>query len=343
MSVRLDSDSDSPSSSENEGEEGDAHVQRSSPARSCTHSEQQFTPSAHQRKCSDTSRARSSTCEAPTIPANRESAGATSSDALEPRRSGTKNTSSSDARSGSCNAVDSSARSLLKPNKSSNEPSTSASHSLYEESDDPIEDSDCGAVKYIRLGQGERKWVLQRSIAAKLYEHQRDAVRWLWGLHKKGSGGILGDDMGLGKTLSVSAFLAGLLVGRCISAAIVIAPATLLGQWEKELSLCQCSGIVHRLHGQSQRQRESKIRTVRERGGIVLTTYGMLTHNMDLFCASEGELSSEAGRGWSGAGSAGNAQDSRDGDGSLAFEWLIAGSFKFCKLMLISLCIFVDH
>ena len=29
----------------------------------------------------------------------------------------------------------------------------------------------------------------------KLYSHQREGVKWMWGLRRVGEGGILGDDM----------------------------------------------------------------------------------------------------------------------------------------------------
>lgn len=35
-------------------------------------------------------------------------------------------------------------------------------------------------------------------------------MRWLWELHSRGFGGLLGDEMGLGKTIQVIAFLASL-------------------------------------------------------------------------------------------------------------------------------------
>lgn len=38
----------------------------------------------------------------------------------------------------------------------------------------------------------------------RMYPHQREGVRWLWGLHQGDMGGILGDDMGMGKTFQVS-------------------------------------------------------------------------------------------------------------------------------------------
>lgn len=40
--------------------------------------------------------------------------------------------------------------------------------------------------------------------------YQRVSVKWLWELHTRNLGGLLGDEMGLGKTVQVIAFLAGL-------------------------------------------------------------------------------------------------------------------------------------
>lgn len=53
------------------------------------------------------------------------------------------------------------------------------------------------------LGEGSKKYVLSYNIAHKLYKHQQSGIRWLWALHSKNMGGILGDDMGLGKTMQV--------------------------------------------------------------------------------------------------------------------------------------------
>ena len=34
------------------------------------------------------------------------------------------------------------------------------------------------------------------AVSQRLYAHQVEGVRWLWGLHRLGKGGILADDMG---------------------------------------------------------------------------------------------------------------------------------------------------
>lgn len=59
------------------------------------------------------------------------------------------------------------------------------------------------------LGKG--RYVLPGRVASQLYPHQRESIEWLWSLHVKKTGGILGDDMGLGMIqkrlrLSVSGF-----------------------------------------------------------------------------------------------------------------------------------------
>ncbi|VDP66113.1 unnamed protein product [Schistosoma mattheei] len=48
------------------------------------------------------------------------------------------------------------------------------------------------------------------SIWCRLFDYQRKGVKWLWDLHQKGYGGIIGDEMGLGKTIQIIALLAGL-------------------------------------------------------------------------------------------------------------------------------------
>ena len=41
----------------------------------------------------------------------------------------------------------------------------------------------------------EGGFVLPAGTYDRMFSHQREGVAWLWGLHKSGSGGILGDDM----------------------------------------------------------------------------------------------------------------------------------------------------
>lgn len=56
----------------------------------------------------------------------------------------------------------------------------------------------------------EGHFKVPKSIWKKLFKYQRVSVHWLWELHTRNLGGILGDEMGLGKTIQLIAFLAGL-------------------------------------------------------------------------------------------------------------------------------------
>jgi SNF2 family DNA or RNA helicase len=110
-------------------------------------------------------------------------------------------------------------------------------------------------------------------------------------------GGILADDMGLGKTMQCSAFLAGALQrsrhGNAFAPgsssasssrsgavrAMIVAPKTLLSHWEKELRVCGMGPRSHCFYGSSEGERAAALRAVTGRGGVLLTTYGMVLHN----------------------------------------------------------------
>lgn len=56
--------------------------------------------------------------------------------------------------------------------------------------DDEVEEDENGMV---HVGNG---YFMYKELYDKLYDHQKEAVLWMWGLHRKRKGGILGDDMG---------------------------------------------------------------------------------------------------------------------------------------------------
>jgi len=73
-----------------------------------------------------------------------------------------------------------------------------------------------------------------KSLAATLREYQKTGFKWLKTLSYYGFGGILADDMGLGKTLQVIALL--LSERRKNQISLVVAPTSLLYNWENEIS-----------------------------------------------------------------------------------------------------------
>ena len=112
----------------------------------------------------------------------------------------------------------------------------------------------------------EHSFPIPKGLNAVLRPYQKRGYNWVCSLLFSGFGCILADDMGLGKTVqSIAALLRlkeeGLLGDGCM----VIAPAALLNNWEKELSRFAPSLGVSRYHG-------SRRRLDREQD-VFLTTY----------------------------------------------------------------------
>ncbi|CAK9874771.1 unnamed protein product [Sphagnum jensenii] len=129
------------------------------------------------------------------------------------------------------------------------------------------------------LVDGAHHYILQSKIAKILYPHQCEGIRWLWGLHVKKMGGILGDDMGLGKTMQIASFLAGLFYSRLIKCAVIVAPKTLMAHWAKELASVGLARKTHDYSGTSVKAREYALECVLQVGGVLLTTYDMVRCN----------------------------------------------------------------
>lgn len=73
-----------------------------------------------------------------------------------------------------------------------------------------------------------------KELKATLYPYQASGFQWLSRISDEGLGCILGDEMGLGKTLQVIALLLRESARRVPS--LVIAPATLLENWRREIA-----------------------------------------------------------------------------------------------------------
>jgi SNF2 family DNA or RNA helicase len=112
----------------------------------------------------------------------------------------------------------------------------------------------------------EREVPIPAALKAKLRPYQKRGFNWLCSLLLSGFGCILADDMGLGKTVQSIAVLLrlkeqGLLGDGCL----VVAPAALLGNWEKELERFAPSLGVSRYHGNR--------RNLDREQDVFLTTY----------------------------------------------------------------------
>ncbi|QVQ54918.1 DEAD/DEAH box helicase [Spiractinospora alimapuensis] len=121
-------------------------------------------------------------------------------------------------------------------------------------------------------------------LGATLRDYQLRGLRWLNQLTSLGLGGCLADDMGLGKTITLIALHlhrqntttagreatpgveSGTAGGTTAGPTLVVCPASLLTNWEREIHRFAPGVAVHRFHGPQ--------RTLRDvTDGFVLTTY----------------------------------------------------------------------
>ncbi|RUS72057.1 hypothetical protein EGW08_020186 [Elysia chlorotica] len=136
------------------------------------------------------------------------------------------------------------------------------------------------------LGQG---FMLHRKLYAKLYQHQKEGVLWMWSLFVLGKGGILADDMGLGKTIQVIGFLAGMFDMGKIKSVMIVVPLSVIPNWLNEFSKWTPGINVMQFHGSSRKERDRALNRVRSRGGVLLTTYGLIVTTHDTLSKRHGQ------------------------------------------------------
>ncbi|MCR3752309.1 DEAD/DEAH box helicase [Lentzea californiensis] len=102
------------------------------------------------------------------------------------------------------------------------------------------------------------------ALQARLRDYQLHGLRWLAHMTGLGLGACLADDMGLGKTITLIALH---LHRRHDQPTLVVCPASLLGNWEREIHRFAPGTPVIRYHGPQ--------RTLATEG-VVLTTYGTM-------------------------------------------------------------------
>ncbi|MGJ7033750.1 SNF2-related protein [Niabella hirudinis] len=118
-------------------------------------------------------------------------------------------------------------------------------------------------------------------LKAGLRDYQLEGLNWLCFLDQFNFGGCLADDMGLGKTLQIIAFILSQREKYGHQTNLVVAPTSLLFNWQEELQKFAPSLKVG-LHYGAERQR-----TVDALKGyeVVLTSYGMMVSDIRLLKA----------------------------------------------------------
>ncbi len=116
------------------------------------------------------------------------------------------------------------------------------------------------------------------ALTATLRDYQVRGMRWLAKMTSLGLGGCLADDMGLGKTITLIA----LHLHRAAGPTLVVCPASLLGNWEREIRRFAPGVAVHRYHGDR--------RSIVDTDGFVLTTYGTMRLDAEALSATAWDL-----------------------------------------------------
>ena len=123
-----------------------------------------------------------------------------------------------------------------------------------------------------RIDQAEQ---LQPEVPAQLQAtlrpYQKEGFEWLMRLTSWGAGACLADDMGLGKTIQTIAYL---LAHAPEGPSLVIAPASVLPNWQAEIARFAPTMTCHRIGDYFDRH---KLIAGVQAGDIVLATYGLVT------------------------------------------------------------------
>jgi SNF2 family DNA or RNA helicase len=114
-------------------------------------------------------------------------------------------------------------------------------------------------------------------LTATLRHYQEDGLSWLWFLHRHGLSGILADDMGLGKTVQALALLQQVRNVEGSAPSLVVAPTSVLPNWQREAERFTPGLRVAVWHGQDRRERVEDLAGA----DMVLTSYALARRDRD--------------------------------------------------------------
>ena len=137
-------------------------------------------------------------------------------------------------------------------------------------------------------GQGALPEVpVPASVQAQLRPYQQQGLNWLQFLRAQGLNGVLADDMGLGKTLQTLAHIQiEKDAGRLTHPALVIAPVSLMGNWQREAARF-CPGLrTLVLHG---KERHTVADSMAEHD-VVIAPYSLLQRDRTRWLAAQWHL-----------------------------------------------------
>nr|WP_300909165.1 DEAD/DEAH box helicase [uncultured Acetatifactor sp.] len=128
-------------------------------------------------------------------------------------------------------------------------------------------------LMHMRKPETIRKAPVPKTFQATLRPYQKNGYTWLNYMDGLGFGACLADDMGLGKTVQVLAYLERLRTERPEARVLLVLPASLLGNWQREAQKFAPKLDFLLLHGHSAGVLEEEL--AESRAFLTITTYGM--------------------------------------------------------------------
>ena len=126
-----------------------------------------------------------------------------------------------------------------------------------------------------------------KNVLASLRPYQQQGLNWLQFLRQYGLGGILADDMGLGKTLQTLVHIqVEKDAGRLTHPALIVAPVSLMGNWQRETArFCpQLRTLV--LHGKDRHELAGSM----DQHDIVIAPYSLLQRDRERWLKAKWHL-----------------------------------------------------
>ncbi len=116
-----------------------------------------------------------------------------------------------------------------------------------------------------------------RTLKAKLRPYQEDGLSWLQFVHNLRSGGVLADDMGLGKTVETIALLCAVKVKQKSVRALIVAPTSVVRNWQRELRRFAPTLSVALWHGADRKEQWDQVKV----SETIITSYALLRRDVD--------------------------------------------------------------
>ncbi len=136
-----------------------------------------------------------------------------------------------------------------------------------------IEEPDTLRQMRERIRESEQlPFAVPDNLNATLRDYQIDGFRWMMRLHHWGAGACLADDMGLGKTIQT---IAVLLAHADEGVQMVVAPASVVGNWQREIARFAPSLNTVVLNDIAADDRAEALNQLRA-GDVLVLTYGLL-------------------------------------------------------------------